>query len=235
MAFNTTSYLAGVGSVVAALTIGFSSGFFFAAPTQNDPPNRLQRVTSNAPLVTTATAPASPASKEEMPKQDLAAVASAPIAPADVPSAGPAAAPPVVSATTPSDAAPAPSIAAPPQQQAAQPEPTPVVEKAPEPVAAPAQHERNTQISAEKTADKIRAAEASRAAERKKIETKKLADRQRRQREIQEAAVAVKRMLRDRNVQEVADTPAPIRPGSAFSASECETRLETQVRSDCST
>ena len=60
--------------------------------------------------------------------------------------------------------------------------------------------------------EKARAAEASRAAEKKRIEARKLAER-RKQREIQEAAAAVKRMLRDRDVQQVADTDDPDRRG----------------------
>jgi hypothetical protein len=81
--------------------------------------------------------------------------------------------------------------------------------KASESAPAAADQQRVAQINADKAAEKIRAAEASRAAERKRIETRKLADRQRRQREVQEAATAVKRMLRDRDVQQVADTDGP--------------------------
>ena len=200
MAFNTTSYLAGVGSVVAALTIGFSSGFFFAAPTQNDPPNRLQRVASTAPLAGPVSAPAAaPAPKQEIPKQDIATAA--PTESAATTASTPA---PVAVAPPPSTAA---SIAAPAPvtQQTAPPEPTSVVAKSSEPAPSAGERERAAQINAEKTAEKVRAAEASRAAEKKRIAARKLAERQRRQREVQEAAIAVKRMLRDRDVQQVAD------------------------------
>jgi hypothetical protein len=204
MAFNTTSYLAGVGSVVAALTIGFSSGFFFAAPKQNDPPNRLQRVASTAPLANPVSAPAVPAPTQEIPRQDIAAAA---------PTTSAAAAPPAAPASTsdPVAVAPPPSAAAsvaPPAQatpQAGASEPPAVVAKSPEPIPSAAERERVAQINGERIAEKIRAAEASRAAERKRIEARKLAERQRRQREVQEAAIAVKRMLRDRDVEQVAD------------------------------
>jgi hypothetical protein len=44
MAFNTTSNLAGVGSVVVILSTGFAGGYQLAYPTHPDPPNRLQRL-----------------------------------------------------------------------------------------------------------------------------------------------------------------------------------------------
>lgn len=203
MAFNTTSYLAGVGTVVAALTIGFSSGFFFAAPTQNEPPNRLQRVASSAPLANQAATPAPSAPTQEIPKQDVAAAGAVPTA-----AAAPA---PVASSPPAAVAAPTPvaSVSPAPSQQAVSPEPAPVVATAPEPAPAAAAQERIAQINADKAAERIRAVEASRAAERKRVEARKLADRQRKQREVQEAATAVKRMLRDRDVQQVADTDGP--------------------------
>jgi hypothetical protein len=191
VAFNTTSYLAGVGSVVAALTIGFSSGFFFAAPTQNDPPNRLQRVASTAPLPSAVPVPVASAQKQEIPK--LASAAAAPTASA--------ASAPEMASTTPVAAAAPPSTAVAVAQQAAAPQPPSAVEKSSEPPAPAVDRERLAQISAEK----ITAAEASRAAERKRVEARKLAERQRRQREVQEAAAAVKRMARDHDVQQVAD------------------------------
>jgi hypothetical protein len=90
-------------------------------------------------------------------------------------------------------------------QQTAPPEPTSVVAKSSEPAPSAAERERIAQINAEKVPEKIRAAEASRAAEKKRIEARKMAERQRRQREVEQAAAAVKRMLRDRDVQQVAD------------------------------
>ena len=200
MAFNTTSYLAGVGSVVAALTIGFSSGFFFAAPKQNEPPNRLQRVASTAPLANPVSVSGPP------PKQEIAEQDTAPAPPTASPAtaAPTAASTPVVVAPSPSTTA---SVAAPAPgtQQFAPPEPPSVVAKSFEPAPSAAERDRIAQATADKTAEKIRAAEAGRAAEKKRNETRKLAERQRRQREVQEAALAVKRMLRDRDVQQVAD------------------------------
>lgn len=200
MAFNTTSYLAGVGSVVAALTIGFSSGFFFAAPKQNDPPNRLQRVASTAPLSNPVSAPAAPAPKQEIPTQDIATAAPTTSAATTAP----------IAASTPVVVAPSPSTTAsvvapaPGTQQLPPPEPQSGVTRSSEPAPSAAERERIAQIKAE-PAEKLSAAEASRAAEKKRIEARKLAERQRRQREVQEAAAAVKRMLRDRDVQQVSN------------------------------
>lgn len=50
MPFSTKSYLAGIGTVVAAVTIGFSGGFLLAPSTGHVEQNRLQRVTSAAPV-----------------------------------------------------------------------------------------------------------------------------------------------------------------------------------------
>src|ERR1700692_4908880 len=61
MGLNTTSFLAGVGSVVAVLSTGLAGGYFLAAnPSHIDPPNRLPRVapanqdTQPAPVTTGA-------------------------------------------------------------------------------------------------------------------------------------------------------------------------------------
>jgi hypothetical protein len=90
--------------------------------------------------------------------------------------------------------------------KAAEPEPAPVMAKAPEakalePIRAAPEQERAAQSNV--NAEKIRAAEA-RAAERKRAEARKMEER-RKQREIELATVAVKRMLRDRDPQQVAD------------------------------
>jgi hypothetical protein len=48
---SATSYFAGMGTVVAALTVGFTGGLMITGPSKNaEIPNRLQRVMSNAPL-----------------------------------------------------------------------------------------------------------------------------------------------------------------------------------------
>ena len=69
MAFNRTSYMAGVGSVFMVLSTGFAGGYFMANPTHNDPPNRLQRLASaqDAKPVAQAT----PSAKPEMVPQPL--------------------------------------------------------------------------------------------------------------------------------------------------------------------
>jgi hypothetical protein len=95
-------------------------------------------------------------------------------------------------------------VAAPAPRQGTPPEPASVAAKSPDPVLSAPERERSARANSEK-AEKIRAAEASRTAEKKRIEARKIAERQRRQREIQEATVAVKRMLRDRDVQQVAN------------------------------
>ena len=64
MAFSTTSYLAGVGSVVVILSTGFAGGYLLATPTRQDPPNRLQRLTAEGQDAK-AVAQATPATKPE--------------------------------------------------------------------------------------------------------------------------------------------------------------------------
>ena len=57
MAFNTGSFLAGVGAVVAVLSTGFAGGGMVANPNHTEPPNRLQRLaadSANAKAVTPA-------------------------------------------------------------------------------------------------------------------------------------------------------------------------------------
>ena len=50
MAFNTASYFAGVGSVFGAVILGFAGGATITTTARIDPPNRLERVMSSAPL-----------------------------------------------------------------------------------------------------------------------------------------------------------------------------------------
>jgi hypothetical protein len=177
--------MAGIGSVVVVLTTGFAGGYFLANPTQNDPPNRLQRVVASAPP------PASAAQPTNLPQREVAEAA---------PSATPAAAPPQPSATlAAASSQPTPPEPTPPQP-AAQQAPVsvaPVAAKEPGPDRGTAEQDRQ------------RVADAARSAEKKKIEARKIAGRQRRQREIEYAAAAVKRMLHDRDAREMVENDGP--------------------------
>ncbi len=177
MSFSTKSYLAGVGTVVAALTIGFSGGFFLAPPAGHVEQNRLQRVASSSPISNPASQ-AAPAAKPEITEvRPIELVASAV---------------PVPSPQQPSDAETIPVMA-----KAVEPAPTEPDRASAEDSAAKPEV-RKPEIST----DKMRAAEAK--AERRRAKEQRRAER-RKQREIELAAVAVKRMLRDRDPQQFAD------------------------------
>lgn len=93
MAFNTTSYLAGVGSVVVILSTGFAGGYLLAYPTHPDPPNRLQRLAAEGqdtrPVATPATRPeivaATAPASTPAPATPQPAVTEPPAQPAPVP------------------------------------------------------------------------------------------------------------------------------------------------------
>ena len=187
MSFSTTSYLAGVGSVITALTIGFSGGFFIAKPTPYVEQNRLQRVTSSAPIATSA--------------PQTVALSTPAITESKVisPSAQPAS--PSAQAAVPVQQ-PAQPEAIPTLANADVPEPAQAVTR-PELARATVEQDRATQSNV--NAERLRAADAK-AAARKRDEARKFAER-RKQREIELATVAVRRMLRDkdRDPQQVAD------------------------------
>jgi len=113
MAFSTTSFFAGVGTVFAAVTIGFAGGAMITTSPRLEP-NRLERVAASAPAVT-------PASKAETPALPLAtgtkteATETAPatdrvIAMAPAPSAQPSAPPQAQPVTAKDDGDNAPQI-----------------------------------------------------------------------------------------------------------------------------
>jgi type IV secretory pathway VirB10-like protein len=139
MAFNTTSYLAGVGSVVVILSTGFAGGYLLAYPTHPDPPNRLQRLA----LEGQDTRPvATPATKPEI------VAAAAPAAPT----------------SAPAPATPQPAVTEPP----AQPASVPIAAKAPEPVRSSAAQVNVERSGAEKARiAEARAAERKRAEARR--------------------------------------------------------------------
>jgi type IV secretory pathway VirB10-like protein len=174
MAFSTTSYLAGGGSVVVILSTGFAGGYMLANPTHRDPPNRLQRLAAE--------------------NQDTRPVASA------TPTTKPEAVAMSTPASTPAPATPQPAVAEPPAQSAS----APVAAKAPEPVRSSAAQVNAERTNTERAgAEKARIAEA-RAAERKRAQARKFAERQRKRRELEVATVAVRQMMHDRGGEEFA-------------------------------
>jgi len=212
MALNTTSLLAGVSSVVAVLSTGLAGGYFLANPSHIDPPNRLQRVaaanqdskptpvtTDAKPEVVAAAAPIAAPATEQASQTAPQAMAA--------PTAQPAVAPSEANA---SEAAHTAAI-----QQTAAPAPTARPDADAKTNDAKANGERAN-------ADKARAAEArsadARAAEKKRAGTRKIAEQQRKQRELEVATIAVRRIIHERDPSDVvvdsdqADTPAAEMP-----------------------
>jgi hypothetical protein len=185
MAFNTTSFLAGIGSMAAVLSTGLTGGYFLANPSHINPPNRLQRVAAanqdSKPSVTTDTKPE-------------VVAAAAPIAPP---------------APTTGQAAQTPAPAAQPAVATAQPDTG----------AKPNDAKTNdAKANGEKAnADKARSAEA-RSVEKKRAENRKITEQQRKQRELEVAAVAVRRIIHERDGSDIAadsdpaETPAAEMP-----------------------
>ncbi len=74
MSFNTMSYFAGVGTVLAAVTFGLAGGFIMSNPTRKaEPPNRIERVAANAPLANSPGDQAAPVAQPAPAPQDSAA------------------------------------------------------------------------------------------------------------------------------------------------------------------
>lgn len=147
MPFSTKSYLAGVGTVVAAVTIGFSGGFFLAPSTDHADQNRLQRVTSSAPI--SSPAPQAAAT----PKLEITEASAAP-----------------------ASAIPPPPRMIPVMAKAVEPEQPAVMAKAPEPDRAPLEQGRNGrgEVNTEKKrAAEVRAEERKRAREQRSAERRK--------------------------------------------------------------
>lgn len=207
MTFNTTSYLAGVGSVVVILSTGFAGGYFLANPTRIDPPNRLQRLAAEDHAAK-GSATQNSASATVPAKPEVAAAAVPAAKPPGVAAATPAA--PAVTAASPATAVTPP--AAPPVEANL---PTPQVEaKAPEKASenthAFAAEEKTAPASGEQTdpdrfdaprtnVNKARASEAKLAERRKRSDARKVAEQQRKQRELEVATVAVRRLIHNRD------------------------------------
>jgi hypothetical protein len=205
MAFNTTSFMAGVGAVVAVLSTGVAGGYLLTNPSHIDSPNRLQRVA---------------ASNQEANPAPVAAAAKPEIVADAAPTAAPAPA-------TEQAAQPVPQTAAVP---AVQPVVAPVEAKAPEPAhtatnqetAAPApmaKPDTDAKPIEKANIDKARTAEAhaveARAIEKKRTGTRKVAEQQRKQRELEVATIAVRRIIHGRDASDVVvDSDQPEQPAA---------------------
>jgi hypothetical protein len=179
MAFSNSSYFAGVGTVFAAVTLGFAVGAMITSGGVQ-PPNRLERVASSAALPASNVHPADAA--RAAPGEPAAAV---PTAAVDGPRPvvqQPPPAPPVMARSE--DAANA-------NVQQAQPAP-PVVARSED--AATARNERAS----------LRAADLKRESYRKKEEERRFAERKKRQ-DIEDAANAVRQMRRDGVIDQVVE------------------------------
>jgi hypothetical protein len=201
MAFNTTSYLAGVGSVVVILSTGFAGGYMLAIPTHQDPPNRLQRLAAEGQDSKPA-AQATPATKPEV----VAAAA---------PASTPAPATPQPAIAEPSPPPASISAAAKPAEPARSTSPQVSAEKASAQKASPEKASAEKASAEKSIAENARVAEA-RAAERKRADARKFAERQRKQRELEVATVAVRRIMQDRDDQEFAPVDQPEPPPPAM-------------------
>jgi hypothetical protein len=174
MSFSTTSYFAGVGTVLAALTVGFSGALFLAPSNEHSEQNRLQRISSIAPV--SATAPQTGIVTGPEATQPRAI---------EITAAGP----------TPSAQQPARTEAIPIMAKAG--EAAPEIVKAVDPVRSASQ---DVTTKSEITSERKRAAEVK--AERKRAQ--RSAER-RKQREMELATAAVKRMPWDPGPQQFAD------------------------------
>lgn len=206
MAFNTTSYLAGIGSVMIVLSTGFAGGYFFAGPDHNAPPNRLQRLAANTTDAKAGDADIASAEKPQAKPEVAAAVAV------------PAQAEPTSASTTQSAAVQPPASPAPEpsarQAATAQTAPPPTAQgaaKTPEPAQVMGDRTDSAKPGAEREkadAEHARIAEAK-AASKKRTEARKLAEQQRRQHELEVAANAVRHIIHDRDGGEVVVRDAP--------------------------
>jgi ribonuclease E len=177
MTFSKSSFFAGVGSVFAAIVIGFAGGAMITGGAGVQPPNRVERVAAGETLQKSAGQPAAVANT---PAPEPA------MATAPVPASDPQ---PVAQRPAPAAPATASNEAAPASKTQRPPPPLPVVAKGDD---APP---RNDQAN-------DRAVELKKAAERKRAEERKFAERRKRQ-DIEQAANAIRQMKRDGVIDQV--------------------------------
>jgi hypothetical protein len=179
MAFSNSSYFAGVGTVFAAVTLGFAVGAMITSGGVQ-PPNRLERVASSAVLPASNVHPAD--AQKAAPGEPPAAV---PTAAGDDPR-------PVVQQPPPPPAIMVKSEAA-ANANVQQPSPAPpIVTRSEDAVTA-----KNERAS-------LRSADLKREPYRKREEERRFAERKKRQ-EIEDAANAVRQMRRDGVIDQVVE------------------------------
>jgi len=194
MAFNTASFLAGVGSVVVVLSTGFAGGYFFASPDDHVPPNRLQRVASDRTAIKDTDAKAASATTSQA-KPDVAAAI---VAPAEVKS------PPASTTSSSAAETSAPPVPAPTVQHASTEQPS--TPAAPEQAASTSDQAKADQPGSEREAanNKERAhAAGAKVASRRRAEARRFAEQQRRQHELEVAAGAVRHIIHGRDGEEI--------------------------------
>jgi hypothetical protein len=181
MAFSTTSFFAGVGTVFAAVTIGFAGGTLLTTSSPKMEPNRLERVAASTPPTVAA------ATKAETP-----VVPSVPVIKAEAPAV------PSVQAAARNETAE--TTATPDRVVAITPAPaSPQVAPAPQPPVV-AREDMASQID---NAKRLRETELRKQADLRESERRAEQRRERRKRQEIDAAVdAVRRMKRDGVLQE---------------------------------
>jgi hypothetical protein len=202
MTFNPVSYFAGIGTVYAAITVGFGGGLLMTHSVHDTaPPNRVERVTAAARL--------SPPSVAQTPKPDAQPSVTPVVAAAAAPAPGPSA--PVTAATTPtSEAGSSPS---PTQASTSPPQAVPQLPAADVVRAASQQPATSMQAAVPNDQQSVvretnakpqdQDIEAKRIAERKQVERRKWAERKRRQQDLETATVEVRKIERSDGAQEV--------------------------------
>ena len=212
MAFSTTSFFAGVGTVFAAVTIGFAGGALITTSPKPEP-NRLERVAASNP-VTPVTVAAAPKTESAVPSVPAARAEAPPVPAAPIVKAETTTAPstPMAKTETPDNNVTAERVIsmtqAPtsPQSTAQPPASAQVVAPALPPVVA-----KDDTASAIENAKKVRESELRKQAEWRASE-RRAEQRRRKHQEIEAAVNAVKRMQRDGVLQQVSqeqqdDTP----------------------------
>ncbi len=191
MAFSATSFFAGVGTVFAAVAIGFAGGATITTSSKVEPPNRLERVAAGAQATSV------PAAESKPPGPPAPPTSSAP----------PAAAPAVEARDDAAQASPPADRVIPlnPTSQLAEP-PKPIVAPQPSPAVA-----SDDAAPKSDTPAKAREAEPRKEAVAKKAERRAEWRHERRKRQdLESAANAVRQMRRDDGPLEVIqrdDTP----------------------------